>query len=63
MSSSTITRRAPSTLLPRLLGLTLLALLGLLVAVGAQARPATDTPTRTGLRHSLAPAAPQVAIQ
>ena len=38
MSSSAITRRTtPSTLLPRLLGLTLLALLGLLVAVGAHA--------------------------
>ena len=37
MSSSAITRRITSTLLPRLLGLTLLALLGLLLAVGAQA--------------------------
>ena len=36
MSSSAITR-TPSTLLPRLLGLTLLGLLGLLVAVGAHA--------------------------
>jgi hypothetical protein len=45
MSSSAITRRAtPSTLLPRLLGLTLLALLGLLVAAGAQAQAGTDAP-------------------
>ena len=45
MSLSAITRRpTPSTLLPRLLGLTLLALLGLLVAIGAQAQAATDTP-------------------
>ena len=45
MSSSTITRRTtPSTLLPRLLGLTLLALLGLLVAIGAQAQAGPDAP-------------------
>jgi hypothetical protein len=38
MPSSAITRRTTSsTLLPRLLGLTLLALLGLLVAIGTQA--------------------------
>ncbi len=37
MSSSALTRRPfSSTLLPRLLGLTLLGLLGLLVALGAQ---------------------------
>ncbi len=36
MSSSALARRASSTLLPRLLGLTLLGLLGLLVALGAQ---------------------------
>ena len=35
MSTSALTR-ASSTLLPRLLGLTLLGLLGLLVALGAQ---------------------------
>ena len=45
MSSSAITRRTtPSTLLPRLLGLTLLALLGLLVAVGAHAQAGPDAP-------------------
>lgn len=50
MSSSAITRRTiPSTLLPRLLGLTLLVLLGLLVAVGTQAQSGTDTPARAGL--------------
>ena len=50
MSSSAITRRTtPSSLLPRLLGLTLLALLGLLLAVGAQAQAGTDSPIRAGL--------------
>ena len=45
MSSSAITRRTtPSTLLPRLLGLILLALLGLLVAVGAQAQAGPNAP-------------------
>ena len=36
MSTSALTRHTPSTLLPRLLGLTLLGLLGLLVALGTQ---------------------------
>ena len=45
MSSSAIIRRTTtSTLLPRLLGLTLLALLGLLVAIGAQAQAGPDAP-------------------
>ena len=48
MSSSVITHRSSSTLLSRLLGLTLLALLGLLLAVGAQAQSGPDTSARAG---------------
>ena len=42
------TARRSSSLLPRLLGLMLLALLGLLVAVGAQAQSGTDNAVRAG---------------
>lgn len=50
---ATITARRSSPLLPRLLGLALLVLLGLLVAVGAQAG---TNAARVGL-----PASPHVA--
>ena len=64
MSSSAITRRATSsTLLTRLLGLTLLALLGLLVAVGAQAQAGTNTLARTGQDASWVPAITRVPGQ
>ena len=46
--------RHPSAFLPRLLGLLLLALLGLLVAAGAQAQSGTDAPA------GQAPATPRV---
>ena len=50
MSSSALPRRTtPSALLPRLLGLTLLALLGWLAAVGTQTQSGTDAPARAGL--------------
>ena len=48
MSSSAVTHRISTTLLPRLLGLTLLALLGLLLAVGAQAQSGPDASARAG---------------
>ena len=48
--------RRPSSLLPRLLGLMLLALLGLLVAVGAQAQVGPDIFAHPG--QAVGPAAP-----
>ena len=59
--STAATARPSSSLLPRLLGLMLLALLGLLVAVGAQARPGTAVPAGTNHAIAQAPAALLVA--
>lgn len=59
MLATAATRRS-SSLLPRLLGLLLLALLGLLVAVGAQAQSGTAAPARAGQVAGQVPAAPCV---
>ena len=59
---ATVTARRSSSLLPRLLGLVLLTLLGLLVALGAQARPATGIPARAGWGAGPPPARPRVIL-